>query len=87
MPPPSYFSSGRVGKGNNKKRKSGADTIAEILAMAERLNLLGPLGIDFDIDRTHAGGSFEASLFMSLHERCVKAWDVPSQASHVTHMV
>ena len=74
-PPPPNF----VGKkpSNPKKRRTGDEAIAEIITMATRLDLVGPLGIDFGIDATHPGGSLEASLFSSLHARCSKAWDVP----------
>ena len=55
-----------------------------MLATAGRLELLGPLGIDFGLDAESGGGAFASDLFRSHHQRCAEAWDLPRVHSALT---
>ena len=60
-----------------KKPRRGGAAVEEILALAGRLQMLGPLGVTFACGEGDSGGAFAADLQRTLRLRCAEAWDLP----------
>ena len=61
-----------------QKRRRDAASLDEVMALAARLGLTGPLGVDFGAS---AGNGFGSSLLAAAHRRQAEAWDLPRTAT------
>ena len=67
-----------------RRARRGPDAVSEVLELAGRLQMLGPLGIEFSCGAGACGGAFAADLERTARLRCAEAWDLPRVRTMLT---
>eukprot|EP00966_Prymnesium_polylepis_P209337 4849651-Prymnesium_polylepis.2 len=69
-----------------RRARRGPDAANEMLELAGRLQMLGPLGIELSCGAGSSGGAFAADLERTARLRCAEAWDLPRVRTMLTWM-